>query len=71
MQSTQRHVTGEVRLRLHKGSCTVVGRQAPRALYNYGLATYDRQDQYDHAAAAGFISIYGLPVRTQNQAQPD
>ena len=71
VQSTQRHVTGEVRLRLHKGSCTVVGRQAPRALYNYGLATYDRQDQFDHTAAAGFIGIYGLPVRTQNQAQPD
>ena len=71
VQSTQRHVTGEVRLRLHKGSCTVAGRQAPRALYNYGLATYDRQDQFDHAAAAGFIGIYGLPVRTQNQAQPD
>ena len=71
VQSTQRHVTGEVRLRLHKGSCTVVGRQAPRALYNYSLATYDRQDQFDHAAAAGFIGIYGLPVRTQNQAQPD
>ena len=71
VQSTQRHVTGEIRLRLHKGSCTVVGRQAPRALYNYGLATYDRQDQFDHAAAAGFIGIYGLPVRTQNQAQPD
>ena len=44
---------------------------APRALYNYGLATYDRQDQFDHTAAAGFIGIYGLPVRTQNQAQPD
>ena len=71
VQSTQRHVTGEVRLRLHKGNCTVVGRQAPRALYNYGLATYDRQDQFDHTAAAGFIGIYGLPVRTQNQAQPD
>ncbi len=69
VQSTQRHVTGEVRLRLHQGACTVVGRRAPRALYNYGLATYDRQDQFDHAAAAGFISIYGLPVRTQNQAQ--
>ena len=71
VQSTQRHVTGEVRLRLHKGSCTVVGRQAPRALYNYSLATYDRQDQFDHASAEGFINIYGLPVRTQNQAQPE
>ena len=37
VQSTQRHVTGDIRVRLHKGSCTVVGRQAPRALYNYGL----------------------------------
>ena len=71
VQSTQRHVTGEVRLRLHKGTCTVTGRKAPRALYNYGLATYDRQDQYNHSAAAGFIDIYGLPVRTQNQAQPN
>ena len=71
MQSTQRFVTGDIRLRLHRGSCTVVGRKAPQALYNYGLATYDRQDQYDHSSAAGFISIYGLPVRTQNQAQPD
>ena len=67
--STQRHVTGEVRVRLHKGTCTVVGRTAARSLYQHQLATYDRDDQYDHDAAKGFISIYGLPVRTQNQAQ--
>ena len=71
VQSTQRHVTGDVRLRLHKGTCAVAGRKAPRALYSYGLATYDRQDEFDHSAAAGFINIYGLPVRTQNRAQPD
>ena len=69
VQSTQRFVTGDVRLRLHQGTCAVAGRRAPQALYNHGLATYDRQDQFDHAAAAGFIEIYGLPVRTQNQAQ--
>ena len=69
VRSTQRHVTGDVRVRLHKGSCAVVGRSAPRSLYQHGLATYDRGDQYDHAAAQGFITIYGLPVRTQNQAQ--
>jgi argininosuccinate synthase len=70
IRSTQRYVTGQVRVRLHKGACTVVGRSAPHALYQYQLATYDRGDQYDHAAAEGFISIYGLPVRTQNRAQP-
>ena len=69
VRSTQRYVTGDVRLRLHKGSCPVVGRSAPRSLYRHDLATYDRGDQYDHAAAQGFISIYGLPVRTQNQTQ--
>ena len=69
VRSTQRYVTGEVRVRLHKGTCVVAGRSAPHALYQYQLATYDREDQFDHAAAAGFIDIYGLPVRTQNQAQ--
>ena len=69
IQSTQRFVTGDVRVRLHKGSCVVVGRQAPKALYNYNLATYDRADNFDHTSAEGFIKIYGLSVRTENQAQ--
>ena len=69
VDSTQRHVTGAIRLRLHKGSCVVVGRAADRPLYNYGLATYDRADEFDHAAAKGFIDIYGLPVRTQQRQQ--
>jgi argininosuccinate synthase len=71
IRSTQRHVTGDIRVRLHKGNCTVVGRSSPYALYQYHLATYDRQDTFDHSAAQGFIAIYGLPVRTQNQAQPE
>ena len=69
VRSTQRYVTGDVRVRLHRGTCMVVGRRAPQALYQHHLATYDRSDRFDHAAAEGFISIYGLPVRTQNQVQ--
>ncbi|PKB78977.1 MAG: argininosuccinate synthase [SAR202 cluster bacterium Io17-Chloro-G9] len=69
VRSTQRHVTGQVRLRLHKGACVVVGRNATRSLYQYDLATYDRGDTFDQSSAPGFISIYGLPVRTQNKAQ--
>ena len=71
IQSTQRFVTGDVRVRLHKGTCVVVGRQAPKALYNYGLATYDRSDEFDHGSAEGFIKIYGLSVKTENQVQSD
>ena len=69
VKSTQRHVTGDIRVRLQKGTCTIVGRKAPEALYQHHLATYDRSDQFDHSSAEGFISIYGLPVKTQNQIQ--
>ena len=69
VQSTQRHVSGKVRLRLHKGQVTAVGRESPRSLYAFSLATYEEGDQFDQSAAEGFISIWGLPVRVQAQAQ--
>jgi len=72
IQSSQRHVTGTVRLKLFKGACTVVGRKSPYSLYSYGLATYDKDDVFDQSAAAGFIHIWGLPVKTlpvKTQAQ--
>ena len=69
VQSTQRFVTGTVRLKLFKGSCQVVGRKSPKSLYSFGLATYDKGDQFDQSASPGFIHIWGLPVRTQAQVQ--
>ncbi len=69
IQSSQRHVTGTVRLKLFKGNCSVVGRKSPYSLYSYGLATYDKGDVFDRSAAAGFIHIWGLPVKTQTQVQ--
>ena len=69
VQSTQRHVTGVARLRLHKGQATAVGAKSPRSLYATALATYEEGDQYDQSAAEGFIHIWGLPVRVQAQAQ--
>ena len=70
VQSSQRFVTGVVRLKLFKGSSTVVGRKSPFSLYSYGLATYDKADQFDQSASAGFIHIWGLSARTQAQMQP-
>ena len=70
VKSTQRYVTGTVRVKLFKGSCQVVGRKSPKSLYSYGLATYDKGDQFDQSASPGFIYIWGLPVKTQAQAQP-
>ncbi|MGH3089674.1 MAG: argininosuccinate synthase, partial [Rubrobacteraceae bacterium] len=60
---TQKTVTGAVRLKLYKGSSTVVGRAAPKALYNKDLATYDANSTFDESAAAGFITLWGLPAR--------
>ena len=71
VRSTQQYVSGTVRVKLHKGSCSVVGRGAPYALYSHDLATYDQGDKFDHRASEGFISIYGLPVRTQAQVQEE
>ena len=66
---TQRHVTGEVRLKLYRGSSTVVGRKAPEQLYRMELATYGRGDQFDQSASAGFIKVFGMGVRTASEVQ--
>src|SRR5207245_9938493 len=67
--STQRFVTGQVRVTLHKGTARVVGRSSPYSLYQPRLATYSAGEQFDHQAAVGFIKLVGLPVRTQAQVQ--
>jgi len=67
--SSQRYVTGTVRMKLLKGHSTVVGRKSPKSLYNLSLATYDKGDQFDQSASVGFIHLWGLPVKTQAQVQ--
>lgn len=71
VQSNQRIMKGTVRMRLSKGTCTVVGRKSPLSLYSEKLATYQKEDTFDHSASLGFIKIYGLPVKTQAQKQMD
>jgi argininosuccinate synthase len=67
--SSQRYVTGTVRIKLFKGQAAVIGRKSPWSLYNFGLATYDKGDNFDPKAAEGFMRLWGLPVRTQAQIQ--
>jgi argininosuccinate synthase len=69
VESSQRHVTGTVRVKLLRGNATVVGRKSPKSLYSFGLATYDKGDEFDQSASVGFIHIWGLPVKTQAQVQ--
>lgn len=63
LATTQQCVTGLVRLKFYKGTCTVTGRKSDFSLYDYGLATYDAADTFNHQSAKGFIDLYGLSTR--------
>lgn len=69
MNSAHEYSTGDVRVRLHRGSCVVVGRRSPFSLYDFDLATYSTTDSFDHESATGFIDIYSLSARTQARKQ--
>lgn len=67
--STQTCVTGTVKVKLYKGSSTVVGRKSPYSLYDFGLASYGAQDTFNHEAAKGFIQLHGLPTTVWSAKQ--
>ncbi len=66
VRSTQTRVTGDVRIKLYKGNCIIVGRQSPYSLYREDLATFG-DSAYDHKDAEGFIRLYGLPLKVQSR----
>jgi argininosuccinate synthase len=67
--STQQHVMGSVHMRLLKGQAVAVGRRSPQSLYDFGLATYETGDQFDHDAAVSFIKLFSQGLRTQARVQ--
>jgi len=62
---TQRTVTGTVRMKLYKGNCTPAGTTSPYTLYSEELATFGRDEVYTQADAAGFINLFGLPLKVR------
>ncbi|TLZ54732.1 MAG: argininosuccinate synthase [Methanobacteriota archaeon] len=64
IESTQTRVSGDVSVKLYKGSANVVGRASPNSMYDHGLATYSKGDQFRQDMAEGFIYVWGLPART-------
>jgi argininosuccinate synthase len=62
VDSTQKTVTGKVRLKLYKGSISAAGAESPHSLYNASIASFTTGELYNHADAKGFIRLYGLPV---------
>ncbi|GAA0377181.1 argininosuccinate synthase [Bacillus horti] len=67
VDETQQYVNGKIRVKLHKGHHVVVGRQSDNSLYNEALATYSKDDAFDHNAAVGFIQLWGLPTKVFSQ----
>jgi argininosuccinate synthase len=63
IEKTQEDVSGTVRMKMFKGTCVVSGRKSDVSLYSFKLATYDKEDAFDHKAAKGFIDVWGLPTR--------
>ncbi|MFJ7646653.1 argininosuccinate synthase [Lysinibacillus sp. NPDC097279] len=62
LAESQQYVNGTVRVKLYKGHAIVEGRKSPNSLYNEKLATYSKEDQFNHASAVGFIELWGLPT---------
>ena len=71
VESTQRVVNGTVKVKLYKGTMEIAGRTSPNSLYDLKLATYTEEDQFDHQSSVGFISIFGLPVKTYYKVNKD
>ncbi|MBY8913165.1 argininosuccinate synthase [Bacillus sp. YC2] len=66
LKETQKHVTGVVRVKLFKGHAIVEGRKSEFSLYDEKLATYTKDDAFDHHAAIGFIELWGLPTKVNS-----
>ncbi|HLV48579.1 MAG TPA: argininosuccinate synthase, partial [Aliidiomarina sp.] len=69
VQSLATIMTGEVRLKLYKGSASVEGRKSPFSLYSEAFATFEADDVYDQKDAAGFIRLFSLPSRIRALTQ--
>ena len=65
VDSTQQTVTGEVKLKLYKGNLIDAGVTSPYSLYDEEMATFDEDEVYDQNDSAGFINLFGLPIKVR------
>ena len=65
VDSTQQTVTGDVKLKLYKGNIIDAGVTSPYSLYDEEIATFDEDEVYDQNDSAGFINLFGLPIKVR------
>ena len=71
IDQTQENVTGTVRMKLYKGSASIVGRKSPKSLYSLEHVTFEEDAVYDQVDAAGFIKLNALRLRLRQRQQSD
>jgi argininosuccinate synthase len=67
IDAAQQDVTGTARVKLYKGSCTLVGRKSKNSLYRLDIATFEEDEVYNQKDAEGFIRLNGLRLRIRAQ----
>lgn len=65
VDETQKTVTGTVRMKLYKGNCMPAGAKSPYSLYDEDIATFSEDEVYDQKDSAGFINLFGLPLKVR------
>ena len=67
INESQKNVTGDVKVRLHKGNCILMGRRSPKSIYNQGVVTFDEGAGYDQKDATGFIKLNSLRLKLRKK----
>ena len=67
IDKSQKNVTGEVKIKLFKGSCSLVGRRSPKSIYNEGIVTFEASNSYDQKDADGFIKLNALRLKQRKR----
>ena len=67
IDTSQKNVTGEVKIKLYKGSCSLLGRRSPKSIYNEGIVTFEASNSYNQKDADGFIKLNALRLKQRNR----
>ena len=67
IDNCQKNVTGDVKLNLYKGTCSLVGRRSPKSIYNEGIVTFEAGKDYDQKDAEGFINLNSIRLKQRNK----
>ncbi|MDG2001630.1 MAG: argininosuccinate synthase [Alphaproteobacteria bacterium] len=69
IDESQKNVSGEVKVKLYKGNCSLVGRRSPKSIYSEGIVTFEAGDNYDQKDADGFIKLNALRLQQRKRVK--